>query len=217
MPTKEAYLIVKAAVSDMVDGFENHPDRRKCKQLKKRMEKSMIKNSGYTLIPYLNIVGKFESPSTGFVAQVYYQNNTEYQNLTINGKAIISNHGTFTEIHFAPEGRESVDHKKITDSLFKGLEGVMELLEAINQKKFRATSIFIGSTNIRMALATQRLGFVLTDQCYNSNGEINEALKEFKIIGNLNEIKKRIEEIKESNINSKLEQRNQRLKLEPVV
>lgn len=211
MPTKEAYLIVKAAVSSMVDGFEENPNTRKYKLQKKRLEKATMKNSGYALIPNMSTVGEFNSSSGDLKAGVYLQKHTRYEYLTINRRRIIDANGVFTRIGFAPEEREHFDPKKTTNSLIKGIKGIIELLEAVDQKQFKPAEIFIGITNMKMASISQRLGFKIADQCYDSNGKINKDMKKIIIIGNLNEIRKNIEEFRNPSKLQKLEKRNQRL------
>jgi hypothetical protein len=213
---KETYSkinhIVQSSVIDMLNMFEENKklDPLQYSLLKEKLVKSAL-GCSYASIPYDRPEGRFES-SSGLKAQVFWQKNTEYQNLTVNGKKIIEN--TYTEIHFTPGKRNSFDPSKITDSLANGIQGLLDLLDFINQNKFEAESIFIGKTNINMALITRRLGFEIVDQCRTPKGEINRGLKEFTVVGRLDDIRIHVEEFKKSNEYQRLMQRNQRVQLQ---
>ena len=115
-----------------------------------------------------------------------------------------------------PGGRIQLDRSKITDSLTKGVRGLAELLDAIDQGRFSATEVFQGQTNINMALIAQRLGFKIADSCRTPDGNINRDLTSFTIVGRLSDIRQKVEEFKQSNIQQKLEARAQRLQPIPA-
>lgn len=123
----------------------------------------------------------------------------------------------YAEIHFTPEGRGHFNPSKITDSLSKGIQGVIDLLDAIDQGEFQAAQVFVGTTNINMALIAQRLGFVIVDECRTPDGNINKDLRYFTIVGRLEDIRARVNEFKRVGVAQRLEQRNQRLRAKPKI
>lgn len=133
--------------------------------------------------------------------------------LTVNGEKVVFEN--YNDIHFMPEGRGHLDFSRITDSLTKGIQGVVELLDAIDQRRFDAASVFVGITNINMALIAQRLGFVIIDECRNQDGSINKNLAAFAVVGKLGDIRARVEEFKRAGVAQRLQQRNQRLQAKP--
>jgi len=133
--------------------------------------------------------------------------------LTVNGERVrFENHN---DIHFTPEGRNRFDPSTMTESLISGIQGVAELIDAIDQGRFEAASIFVGTTNINMALIAQRLGFVIVDECRTRDGNINKNLRFFIVVGKLEDIRDRVKEFEKAGVAQKLEQRNQRLQAKP--
>lgn len=135
--------------------------------------------------------------------------------LSINGQPIESSNGEYTEVHFTPDGRGNFTPSKMTDSLAKGIEGVAKMIDAIDSGTFISAQLFVGRTNLNMALIAQRLGFVIVDECRNPDGTINKDLKSFTVVGKLEDIKAKVEEFRKAGTDQKLAQRNQRLKLKP--
>lgn len=143
---------------------------------------------------------------------------TGTRSLTVNGEKV--RFEGYNDVHFTPEGRSHFDPSKMTRSLAGGIQGIVELIDAVDQGRFEAAPIFVGMTNINMALIAQRLGFVIIDECRNSDGSINKKLSFFTVVGKLADIRARVGELKKAGVAQKLEQRNQGLrakpKLEPV-
>ncbi len=131
------------------------------------------------------------------------------------GEVSISSDEKITRIDFVPEGRARFIASKMTDSISKGINGLIELLEAIENASFDSAPILVGSTNLNMALISQRLGFRIADQCRTQTGEIDKTLSKFIVIGKLDEIKTKVEEFKNSDITQKISDRARRLKLQP--
>lgn len=135
-------------------------------------------------------------------------------NFTINNKKLIFDGDWYTDVHFAPQGRISFNPSRITDSLMMGAYGLTELLEAIDKKRFDAPSPLIGETNLRMASILQRLGFVFADQNFDNDRQLNESLKIFTVVGEIDDIRRYLEEFKNSTDFQRLTLRHQRLRLQ---
>lgn len=156
---------------------------------------------------------RFSNDSTGLSATVW---NDTGRLLTIQGKKVVFENGEYTEVDFTPSGRRRFIPSQMTDSLAKGVQGFMQMVEAIDNGEFVTAPVFVGSTNINMALIAQRLGFVIADDCRTPDGNINRDLKKFTVVGKLEDIKRRVEEFRRAGTEQKLAQRNQRLQLKPV-
>lgn len=130
---------------------------------------------GERLVPFPELVertskNRFSSPS-GLKASVSHGGLSGYfGRMTIKGEECEPEDGRYTILDFVPQGRMGFNPAKMTDSLAKGIQGVMELLEAVDQGRFEAAPILIGTTNINMALIAQRLGFAIVDQCRTAEG-----------------------------------------------
>lgn len=132
--------------------------------------------------------------------------------LTINGERVIFRNGECTKVHFEPRDRQRLVPSQMTDSLAKGIQGVTQLIEAIDSGEIAVSSVFVGTTNINMALIAQRLGFVIVDECKKPNGEIDRDLNAFTIVGKLEDMRSQVEKLKIADVEQKLTQRNQRLR-----
>lgn len=117
-----------------------------------------------------------------------------------------------TAVNFMPGKRQRRDPSKITESLAAGIRGIVELLDAINRGVVRVAPVFIGSTNINMALIAQRLGFTIADKCRTPDGKINRSLTKFTIVGRLDDIRRKVGEFEKSKIYEKLLDRAERQK-----
>lgn len=137
--------------------------------------------------------------------------------LSVNGEKVTLFKSGYTEVNFIPEGRVKIDQARITESLTRGIEGMIELIDAIDQGIFKAAPIFVGTTNINMALVAQRLGFVITDECRTADGNIDRGRSSFTVVGRLNDIRSRVEEFKRSGKYEQLTRRNERQQLRPKV
>lgn len=132
--------------------------------------------------------------------------------ITVGGQTVLSPDEMYTRIDFVPEFRTFRDPTKVTESLKAWIDGLIELLDAIEQGRAELTPIFVlGDTNINMALITQRFGFEITDQCRTENGEIDRNRKSFTAIGRLDQIKERVDQFKQSVKYDRLETRAGRL------
>lgn len=90
--------------------------------------------------------------------------------ITIRRKEIDFEGDKYTHIDFMPGGRTNFDPSQITDSLANGIAGLTEFIQAINDRKFEAAPILMGTTNLNMALIAQRLGFTIADHCRTRDG-----------------------------------------------
>lgn len=129
-----------------------------------------------------------------------------FRQLTIGGEEVDFSRG-YTRVDFMPEGRASLDRTQITKSLAAGIQGIIELLEAIDSGKFDALAVFLGTTNINMALVSQRLGFTIVDQSRTPDGNIDKDKKRFTVVGYLDDIRERVNEFKAAGTIDKLRQR----------
>lgn len=150
------------------------------------------------------------SSSTGLFVEVISP-AYGYREITVNGKKVVFD-DEYTGIHFAPGDRNYFDPSRITESLADGIRGIVELLDAIDQGAVRVVPVFIGSTNINMALIAQRLGFTIADECRTPDGKINRAFINFTVIGKLDDIRRKVEEFKKSKIYDRLLNRTERRK-----
>lgn len=134
---------------------------------------------------------------------------TLLQNYSVGGKSFEP--GTeVTTIDFIPGRRGVFDPSKITDSLTYGIEGIVEMLAAIDAGTFKPDPMFVGVTNINMALMAQRLGFIIVDQCRTPDGKINKSLTQFTVVGHIDEIRKRVEELKKSGVDKRVIKRSEK-------
>lgn len=135
------------------------------------------------------------SSSTGLTACVcIFDHDPAF---SINGEKILSQEKPYTRVDFEPEGRFDFDATKRTESLAAFMKGIDELLIAVDNGSVQLEPTFYGSTNIHMALTAQRFGFTIVDQCRTPDGNINKNLSKFTLIGNIDEIRSRMAELKE--------------------
>lgn len=149
----------------------------------------------------------FISP-TGFRASTHLGDLP--RTATVKGQRVVLEDGKFTEIHFTPDRRNYFDRARMTDSLTKGIQGIMELLEAVDRGEFESAQLLVGVTNINMALIAQRLGFVIVDECRTPDGEIDRKSPGFGIVGKLEDIRTKVEEFKRAGTVEKLNKRSTR-------
>lgn len=147
--------------------------------------------------------------SYGLVVSVQSNN----PRLTISGDEVIFGEGEHTRIDFTPDGRTFRDAKKITESLMAGINGIAELVDAIEGGKVAVAPVFVGRTNIHMAVIAQRLGFTVVDECKTESGEVNQDLAVFTVVGKLGEIRRRVNEFKQSQAYERLQKRDIRLRV----
>jgi hypothetical protein len=133
-------------------------------------------------VPAGQIKKRFNSASGLYVATLDAR-FLPAEELTINGERVVIDNGEYSRIDFTPNGRTRFDAERMTDSLAKGIQGIIELLDAIGHGDVQLAPVFAGTTNINMALIAQRLGFKIVDSCRTADGNINKDLSEFIIVG----------------------------------
>lgn len=191
-------ILEERRVNERVDDF-----------IREELARQQIERDVRPIVPQMplesqNTRGNFLS-STGLSASV----SVGYRrSLTVNGEKVIL--ADYNDIHFTPEGRGHFDRSKMTKSLASGIQGVAELIDAVDQGRFKAAQVFVGMTNINMALIAQRLGFVIVDECRTADGNINKQLRVFTVVGKLDDIRSRVEEFKRSGTPQRLAQRTHR-------
>lgn len=131
--------------------------------------------------------------------------------LTINSREVDFEGSRYTRIDFIPGDRAYFDAAKITDSLASGIVGLTEFLAAVDNGKFEAASVLMGNTNLNMALIAQRLGFSIVDQCRTPDGYIDQTLKEYTVVGKLDDVRTRIEKYRREGTLERVQARHQRL------
>lgn len=130
--------------------------------------------------------------------------------LTVNGSEVTSNN-EFTRVDFTPGSRASRDPRKITESLVAGINGIAELLDAVDNGKMDLAPIFVGHTNIHMAQIAQRLGFTIVDECKTEDGKIKKDLSELTVVGKLDDIRRKVSEFRQAQTYERLQERAQKL------
>lgn len=153
------------------------------------------------------------SSTTGLSASVVSSTGTI---LTVRGETVTFPDNRYTMVNFIPGGRTHLDASKMTDSLVKGISGIKELVGAIDSGDAQLEPIFVGVTNINMALIAQRLGFTIADECRKPDGTINETLSRFTVVGNLADIRQKIKHFEELGASQRIASRAQRLTLKPA-
>lgn len=159
-----------------------------------------------------HIAARYFCSLTGFTATSHGRDFPSA--MTVKGKKVVSegNKPGYTEIHFTPGDRSSFSQSKMTDSLAQGIQGVMEMIEAVDKGKFELAQLFVGVTNINMALIAQRMGFAITDECRTPDGKIDINRRTYTVVGKLEDIRAKVEEFKKKGTAAKLRQRSQRLR-----
>lgn len=135
--------------------------------------------------------------STGLSATVC-QSLPVLDEYTIGGEKVEFTDNSFTKIDFMPEGRAYKDPAKITQSLSAGINGIAELVEAIDKGDKNLVPVFVGHTNINMALVAQRMGFEIVDSCRTLDGEIDRTKTLFTVVGRLSTIRDRVEQFQQT-------------------
>ena len=136
--------------------------------------------------------------------------------LTVRGETVTFLDSKYTRVDFTPEGRAHLDTSKMTDSLAKGISGIKELVGAIDSGAIELEPVFVGYTNIHMALIAQRLGFTIVDECRTADGNIDKTLPIFTVVGRLADIKAKVKQFEESGAVQRINSRAQKLTLKPA-
>lgn len=164
----------------------------------------IIEQSSEVIVAAIGQLDHFFS-SSGLSASVR-RGEGFFRQLTIGGVEVDFS-GGYTQIDFLPKGRDSLDRAQMTKSLAAGIQGIIELLEAIDSGRFAPPITFLGITNINMALIAQRLGFIIVDQSRTPDGNIDKHKKSFTVVGYLDDIRDRINEFKAAGTIDRLQQR----------
>ena len=147
--------------------------------------------------------------SSGLIADPNKSDPSEV--ITVGNNAVIPLGEIVTNIDFMPGGRTSKDPTMLTQSLAAGINGIVELLDAIDHGRNELPSVFVGHTNINMALIAQRIGFEITDQCRDQNGNIDRERTRFTVVGKLDNIRAKVEQFKQSAKYVRLQKRASKL------
>lgn len=121
----------------------------------------------------------------------------------------------YTQIDFTPGQRTRFDSTKVSDSLANGIKGLVELVAAIDKGEVVLEPIFIGETNIKMALISQRLGFRIADSCRLPNGQIDKSKERFTVVGRLEDIRQKLAEFAQKGLTERILNRDARLRRIP--
>lgn len=131
--------------------------------------------------------------------------------LKVDGERVLVDK-RYTHIDFMPEGRARREASKITNSIASVIKGLTGLVAAIDAREVDLEPIFVGTTNINMALISQRLGFRIVDSCRNPDGTIDKSRTSFTVVGRLEDIRQKLSEFAQSGLDQKVLQRDTRLK-----
>lgn len=151
--------------------------------------------------------------STGLSASTLVDNGPAQHR--IKGEPVIFEEGAYTRIDFTPGGRTSFDSTLMTDSLANGIKGLMELVDAIDQGRFKPASTAVGSTNLHMALIAQRLGFVIVDECRTEDGNIDRDRESFTIVGKMLDVQEKVHKFVAEGRHQRIIERSQKLTSAP--
>lgn len=133
--------------------------------------------------------------------------------LTVDGQKVIEEGARFTRVDFTPGGRVAMVPAKMTDSIANGIKGLTELVAAIDAGLLELEPVFIGTTNVNMALISQRLGFRIVDADRRPDGSVDKTKAKFRVVGRLEDIRKKLSEFAQSGIQERVLERDLRLKM----
>ena len=165
-----------------------------------------------------------EAGRSGFLLHGFYATSSQAIGFPLMGGELkvdgerISIDKRFTRIDFMPEGRTRREASKITNSMANAIKGLTGLVAAIDSREFDLEPVFVGTTNINMALISQRLGFKIVDSCRNPDGTIDRSKTRFTVVGRLEDIRQKLVEFVQSGLDQRVLQRDARQKrtLQPV-
>jgi hypothetical protein len=129
--------------------------------------------------------------------------------LTVEGRHIV-NAGNVARIDFTPGGRTYFEPRHITDSLVNGIQGLRELVRAVDEGQIDEVGTLVGTTNINMALIAQRLGFRIVDQNRTPDGEIDASIPNFTVVADMDEVRAKVREFEEEGRLARIRRRHQR-------
>lgn len=130
----------------------------------------------------------------------------------VNGQAVLQKGNEYTSVDFMPGHRARLDRSRMTDSMDKGIKGLVELIAAIERGDVVLAPVFVGTTNLNMALISQRLGFRIADSCRKPDGTIDKGKDQFTVVGRLEDIKQKLTEFIQKGLDQKVAQRAVRTK-----
>lgn len=200
---------------DRFDEFEGRPMRA---QLDRFIQEAMIQRPREQALPQPEEQRRdhFYS-STGLRAiRAIRVKDDLFQHLTVGGETIVFDNNEYTMMHFTPEQRSSFQRSKMTKSLAAGINGIVEMLDAMDQGRVDLAPVFVGRTNLNMALIAQRMGFVIVDECRTADGEINKKLPRLTVVGKLADIRRKVAEFTQSAEYERLQTRVTRLQMAPA-
>ncbi|MCS7092013.1 MAG: hypothetical protein NZM26_01530 [Patescibacteria group bacterium] len=123
-----------------------------------------------------------------------------------NGKLILAEGEEYSQIYFNPDGNTTKNSKEITATIIHGIEGIIELISAIEKGHVKLPHTFLGITNKEMALIVQRrLGFVIIEELEP------ESWESYTVIGKLEDIKPKLDQIIQSGVLDRLKSRQARI------
>lgn len=128
--------------------------------------------------------------------------------VTVEGEQVAGQ--MVARIDFTPGGRTRFEPKQITDSLANGIQGIRELVEAIDTGQIDEVQTLVGTTNINMALIAQRLGFRIVDQDRTADGEIDATKSYFTVVAEMENVRSKVREFEEQGRLDRIQRRHQR-------
>lgn len=160
-----------------------------------------------TSIPRTDLPEELFYSRTGLRASVRADTNYFPNQLLVDGQAVVLENGRYTNVDFSPQGKSYFDPSKMTKSLTAGVQGMIELLDAVDHGVVQLAPVFIGITNLRMAIVAQRLGFSIVDGCKTPDGEVNKNLQIFTVVGKIEDIRNRVNQLRTSETYKRLTER----------
>lgn len=127
--------------------------------------------------------------------------------LKVDGERVLVDN-RYTRIDFMPEGRARRKASKITNSIASAIKGLTGVVAAIDAREVDLEPIFVGTTNVNMALISQRLGFKIIDSCRNPDGTIDKSRISFIVVGRLEDIRQKLSEFAQSGLDQRILQRD---------
>lgn len=125
---------------------------------------------------------------------------------TILGQVIDTPDGQCTSIHFLPGDRLTNERSAVTESLFLAVQGMQELVAAVERGRVNLPPVLVGETNPEMANIARRIGFEPVDSC-TANGKIDPSKPKIVLVGRFEEVKEKLKKFLESDIYTKIQDR----------
>lgn len=132
--------------------------------------------------------------------------------IIVNGEKMLEENDPYTHIDFMPRGTQKPDSSKITNSIASGIKGLKELFAAVDKGEMSLSPVVVGTTNLKMAEISQRLGFTVVDSCRGQDGAIIKSMEKITVVGRLDDIRKKFAEFSQSELSKGILERDERLK-----